>query len=166
MKKTGLIALGIVAALVVVVAAAQLRDGSSESSVTPENIPLPGEAATDLTVELGEREVAPEAGAAADPLTTSESYSDDGDEVALPLPEMAGHKIIRNANISLGVEDVAAAVQQVETIADSAGGFVSESSVFVDSPQEPVEALLSEEKSSVWKLVGVRVDEILGLKGP
>ena len=33
------------------------------------------------------------------------------------------------------------------------------------SPQEPVEILLQGEKSSVWKLVGVKVDEILGLKG-
>jgi len=32
------------------------------------------------------------------------------------------------------------------------------------SPHEPVEVLLQEEKSSVWKLVGVKVDEILGLK--
>ena len=32
------------------------------------------------------------------------------------------------------------------------------------SPQEPVEVLLHDEKSSVWKLVGVRVDNILGLK--
>ncbi len=32
------------------------------------------------------------------------------------------------------------------------------------SPQEPVEVLLRDEKSSVWKLVGVRVDDILGLK--
>ena len=32
------------------------------------------------------------------------------------------------------------------------------------SPKEPVEVLLAGEKSSVWKLVGVKVDEILGLK--
>jgi hypothetical protein len=32
------------------------------------------------------------------------------------------------------------------------------------SPDEPVEVLLQAEKSSVWKLVGVKVDEILGLK--
>lgn len=32
------------------------------------------------------------------------------------------------------------------------------------SPEEPLEALLREGKNSVWKLVGVRVDEILGLK--
>lgn len=32
------------------------------------------------------------------------------------------------------------------------------------SPQEPVEVLLRDEKSSVWKLVGVKVEGILGLK--
>ena len=32
------------------------------------------------------------------------------------------------------------------------------------SPEEPLEALLGDEKSSVWKLVGVKVDEILGLR--
>lgn len=32
------------------------------------------------------------------------------------------------------------------------------------SPQEPVEVLLEAEKSSVWQLVGVKVEEILGLK--
>ena len=32
------------------------------------------------------------------------------------------------------------------------------------SPQEPVEALLAGERTLVWKLAGVKVDEILGLK--
>jgi hypothetical protein len=32
------------------------------------------------------------------------------------------------------------------------------------SPQEPVEVLLEAEKSSVWQLVGVKVEDILGLK--
>lgn len=32
------------------------------------------------------------------------------------------------------------------------------------SPQEPVEVLLEAENSSVWQLVGVKVEEILGLK--
>ncbi len=32
------------------------------------------------------------------------------------------------------------------------------------SPQESVDVLLQDEKSSVWKLVGVKVDDILGLK--
>ncbi len=33
------------------------------------------------------------------------------------------------------------------------------------TPTEPLEALLGNEKSSVWKLVGVKIDDILGLKG-
>jgi nitroimidazol reductase NimA-like FMN-containing flavoprotein (pyridoxamine 5'-phosphate oxidase superfamily) len=33
------------------------------------------------------------------------------------------------------------------------------------TPSEPLEALISEERNSVWKLVGVKADEILGLKG-
>ncbi len=33
------------------------------------------------------------------------------------------------------------------------------------SPDEPPEALIIEERNSVWKLVGVKADEILGLKG-
>ena len=32
------------------------------------------------------------------------------------------------------------------------------------SPQEPVEVLLAGERTLVWKLAGVKVDEILGLK--
>jgi len=32
------------------------------------------------------------------------------------------------------------------------------------SPEEPVEVLLAGEYSSVWKLVGVKLDMILGLK--
>ncbi|OPY53426.1 MAG: Pyridoxamine 5'-phosphate oxidase [Methanosaeta sp. PtaU1.Bin112] len=32
------------------------------------------------------------------------------------------------------------------------------------SPQEPVEVLLRDEKNSVWKLVNVKTDDILGLK--
>ncbi len=33
------------------------------------------------------------------------------------------------------------------------------------TPKEPLEELLDDGRSSVWKLVGVKVDEILGLKG-
>jgi hypothetical protein len=142
MKKTGLIALGIMAVLVVV-AAAQLRDGSSEGGgVTPGGTPLPRQAATDLTVQLDEREGVPGEVGAADAAGSgagsfvAEAPYGGGAVVAPPLPALAGRKIVRNAGVSLGVEDVGAAVQQVETIAGSAGGFVSESSVFVESPLE------------------------------
>lgn len=33
------------------------------------------------------------------------------------------------------------------------------------TPKEPLEALLGDERSSVWKLVGVKADGIVGLKG-
>ena len=164
MKKTGLIALGIVAALVVVVAAAQLRDGSSGGSVVaPEGKPLPGQAATDLTVQLDEQEGAPgemgaadAAGSGAGAFVAEEPYG-GGDGVAPPLPEVAGRKIVRNAGISLGVEDVGAAVQRVETIAGSAGGFVSESSVFVESPPEPLEGDTAPPRRTQSATVTIRV---------
>jgi hypothetical protein len=165
MKKTGLIALGIVAALVVVVAAAQLRDGSSGGGVVaPDGTPLLGQAATDLTVQLDEREGAPgemgaadAAGSGADAFVAEDPYGGSGDEVAPPLPEVAGRKIMRNAGISLGVEDVGAAVQQVETIAGSAGGFVSESSVFVESPPEPLEGDTASPRRTQSAAVTIRV---------
>jgi hypothetical protein len=37
-------------------------------------------------------------------------------------------------------------------------------SAFGHSPSEPIEALLTEERNSVWKLAGVNVRDILGLK--
>lgn len=164
MKKTGLIALGIAAALVVVVAAAQLRDGSSGGGVVaPDGTPLPGQAATDLTVQLDEREGAPgemgaadAAGSGAGSFVAEEPYG-GGDEVAPPLPELAGRKIVRNASVSLGVEDVGAAVQRVETIAGSAGGFVSESSVFVESPPEPLEGDTAPPRRTQSATVTIRV---------
>ncbi len=163
MKKTGLIALGIVAVLVVV-AAAQLRDGSSEGGgVAPGGTPLPGQVATDLTVQLDEREgvsgemgAADAAGSGAGSFVAEAPYG-GGDVVAPPLPALAGRKIVRNAGVSLGVEDVGAAVQQVETIAGSAGGFVSESSVFVESPPEPLEGDAASPRRAQSATVTIRV---------
>jgi hypothetical protein len=55
----------------------------------------------------------------------------------LPLPQLADRKIVRTATLELEVEDVAAAVQEVEGVAVAASGFVSESNVFVDAPPGP-----------------------------
>lgn len=163
-RKKGLIALGIVAALaVVVVAASQLSDGSSRGGIV-----APGDSSTDLTVQLDEGEGVPETSppaelreemAAPGAAATGElpAYGDGGDEVAPPLPELAGRKIVRSASVSLGVEDVAAAVQEVETIASSAGGFVSESSVFVDSPPEPLDGDSAPPKRTQSASVTIRV---------
>lgn len=49
------------------------------------------------------------------------------------LPGTLDRKIIRTASLSLAVEDILAGVRQVEDVATSAGGFVSNSSVATDS---------------------------------
>lgn len=53
----------------------------------------------------------------------------------LPLPSQLDRKIVRTANLELEVEDVSAAVREVEGAAVAAGGFVSESNVFIDQPE-------------------------------
>jgi len=63
-------------------------------------------------------------------------YATSGGE-SLPLPSQLDRKIVRTANLELEVEDVSAAVREVEGAAVAAGGFVSESNVFVDAPPEP-----------------------------
>jgi hypothetical protein len=54
----------------------------------------------------------------------------------LSLPQQLDRKIIRTATLELEVEAVGAAVQEVESIAVAAGGFVSRSSVFIEEPPE------------------------------
>ncbi len=66
-----------------------------------------------------------------------EGGSAAGGDGGLPLPGLVDRKIIRTATLELEVEDVGAAVQKVESVAAAAGGFVSESSVFIDEPSEP-----------------------------
>ena len=55
----------------------------------------------------------------------------------LPLPQLADRKIIRTATLELTVEDVAGAVQEVESAALGAGGFVAGSSLTIDNPPAP-----------------------------
>jgi Domain of unknown function (DUF4349) len=52
---------------------------------------------------------------------------------ALAEPKVQDRKIVRNANVELRVDNVAAAVQQIDDVAAGAGGFVSASNVFVNS---------------------------------
>jgi len=56
------------------------------------------------------------------------------EDSSLPLPQLVDRKIIRTATLELEVEVVGAAVQEVESIAVAAGGFVSRSSVFIEEP--------------------------------
>ena len=52
---------------------------------------------------------------------------------ALPEPKVQDRKIVRNANLDLRVENIVAAVQQIDDVASGAGGFVSASNVLVNS---------------------------------
>ena len=85
---------------------------------------------------------------AGDSLSGTESGDSAGDVAAtdaggpatgggLPLPSQLDRKIVRTAHLELEVEDVSAAVREVEGAAVAAGGFVSEANVFVDAPPEP-----------------------------
>jgi hypothetical protein len=55
---------------------------------------------------------------------------------ALPEPKVQDRKIVRNANLDLRVDNVVTAVQQIDDVAAGAGGFVSASSVLVNSGNE------------------------------
>ena len=57
------------------------------------------------------------------------------EEGSLPLPQL-DRKIIRTARLELRVEKVSAAVTEVEDIAAAAGGWVSESNVFIDKSDD------------------------------
>lgn len=135
--KSTLIVLGVVAALVaIVIAAGQIEGGGPKRSVeTPDQTPK------DVSVLLSDRAGAPdslppEADSASVGSDASSTY---GEQVTPPLPDIVARKLVRDATVSLGVEDVMAAVRQVGTIASGAGGFVSASNVFVEQPPQPVD---------------------------
>jgi hypothetical protein len=65
----------------------------------------------------------------------------------LPLESQLDRKIVRTATLELGVEDVGAAVRQVETAATTAGGFVSQSNVFIDEPAPDGDAVEAPERT-------------------
>jgi hypothetical protein len=59
-----------------------------------------------------------------------------GEDGSLPLPQMLDRKIIRTARLELEVDNVSAAVAEVENVAVAAAGYVSASNVFIDEPSE------------------------------
>jgi hypothetical protein len=125
-KRFGLIAVAMVVIAVIVAAC------GSEQFADDGGIDAPaGEARTDTFAfsneDVGELD-AQAAGAPA-PIT-------GGEGGGLSLPQLVDRKIIRTATLELEVEAVGAAVQEVESIAVAAGGFVSRSSVFIEEPPE------------------------------
>ena len=99
--------------------------GCGEGSPATNGEPRAGEAPSGAQP----RDTSGDGGAAGVPATS-------GGE-SLPLPQLADRKIVRTATLELEVEDVSAAVREVEGAAVAAGGFVSQSNVFVDAPTEP-----------------------------
>jgi hypothetical protein len=55
----------------------------------------------------------------------------------LTQPQVLDRKIVRNATLEVTVDAVPAAVIEVENIAIAAGGFVSQSSISVEAPEQP-----------------------------
>jgi hypothetical protein len=70
-------------------------------------------------------------------------------EQSLPQPQVQDRKIVRNATLELHVENISAAVQQVEDATGAAGGFVSSSNVFVTSADEAGESVERTQTASV-----------------
>jgi hypothetical protein len=77
----------------------------------------------------------------------AQAPGEDGE--ALPQAQVEDRKIVRNATLELRVENVTAAVQQVEDSAGAAGGFVSSSNVFVTNADEQGESVERTQTASV-----------------
>ncbi|MGH9203474.1 MAG: DUF4349 domain-containing protein, partial [Vicinamibacterales bacterium] len=72
-----------------------------------------------------------------------------GSDQSLPQPQVQDSKIVRNATVELQVENVSAAVQQVEDAAGAAGGFVSSSNVFVSNTDNTGDSVERTQTASV-----------------
>ena len=72
-----------------------------------------------------------------------------GSDQSLPQAQVADRKIVRNATLDLQVENVTAAVQQVDDAAGAAGGFVSSSNVFVSNTDNTGDSVERTQTASV-----------------
>jgi hypothetical protein len=127
MYRSGIAKPGLIVVLLAMVLVALAVAGCGEASPATNGEPQAGEAPSGAQ----DRDTSGDGGDTGEPATSGEG---------LPLPQMADRKIIRTATLELEVEDVSAAVREVEGAAVAAGGFVSESSVFVDAPPGRMEA--------------------------
>lgn len=73
------------------------------------------------------------------------------------LGSQLDRKIVRTATLELEVEDVSAAVRKVESVALAAGGFVSESNVFIDASGPEGDESVAEPKRTQSATVSIRV---------
>lgn len=132
-KRFGLVALAMVMLAVFVAGcggAALTGDGGAQAPGEPGDAGearLKGDTFAFSDEDVGELE---------GPAPSALAPSTGGEGGGLSLPQLADRKIIRTATLELEVEAVGAAVQEVESIAVAAGGFVSRSSVFIEEPSE------------------------------
>jgi len=89
------------------------------------------------------------AGGAAAPNENAPLEVPGGSDQSLPQANVQDRKIVRNATLNLQVENIAAAVQQIEDAAGAAGGFVSSSNVFVSNTEETVDSAERTQTASV-----------------
>lgn len=85
---------------------------------------------------------------------TGGSGEDNG---SLPLPQLVDRKIVRTVRLELGVENVSAAVVEVEDIAEAAGGWVSQSNVFIDEPSRSDDGDVRSSRRTETATVTIRV---------
>ncbi len=131
-KRFGLVALALAVVVMAVVIAAcgseqSADDGGIDASAGAGEARGDGDTFAFSNEDVGELE---------GPAASALAPSTGGEGGGLSLPQLADRKIIRTATLELEVEVVGAAVQEVESIAVAAGGFVSRSSVFIEEPSE------------------------------
>ena len=128
-KRIGLIAVAMVMMAVFIAACGGAALTGDDSAIAPGG-PDAGDALIDGDASAFSNEESREFAA----LAPSAGVAEEGG--GLSLPQQLDRKIIRTATLELEVEAVGAAVQEVESIAVAAGGFVSRSSVFIEEPSE------------------------------
>ena len=128
-KRIGLIAVAMVMMAVFIAACGGAALTGDDSATAPGG-PDAGDALIDGDASAFSNEESREFAA----LAPSAGVAEEGG--GLSLPQQLDRKIIRTATLELEVEAVGAAVQEVESIAVAAGGFVSRSSVFIEEPPE------------------------------
>jgi hypothetical protein len=72
-----------------------------------------------------------------------------GSDQSLPQAKVQDRKIVRNATLDLQVENIAAAVQQIEDADGAAGGFVSSSNVIVSNTDDTGDSVERTQTASV-----------------
>ena len=91
----------------------------------------------------------PAAGGAAPSGDEAANEAPGGSDQSLPQTQVQDRKIVRNATLDLEVENVTAAVQQIEDAAGAAGGFVSSSNVFVSNTDNTGDSVERTQTASV-----------------